>query len=199
MNLERAIFALLAGALTACSQQATTAESSGRAEAPRTVQVDGIEDPRCWYGGCEGPFYSAAPMRFGRFELHDRIDALPAGAVIRGEACDLVGEDGCVFSLPDEGIEYLVVMNWVARKQIRLPMSHALPFGLHGNETRDELVRVMRNLVEAEPRIAALSNGRTLITHEGTLGTLERPEWLDFELDENGRFDEITWQGPPTT
>jgi len=98
-----------------------------------------------------------------------------------------------------DGVEYLLYEHVVARKRMTLPTSYPLPFGLRGDETRDELSRVMRDLIGVETRIVSTAPGSTLITHEGTLGALENPVWLDFELDARGRLKQITWQGPPTT
>lgn len=192
----RAAFFLLA--LAACSPPRQSEAPAAPAERRTQATEAADRDPRCWYGGCEGPFYSAGPARFGRFEVGDRVPAIPDDAVTRSGDCSSDADAyHCSFTLSD-GVEYLIHEQWVARKQIVLPTTHALPFGLRGEESQEELVRRMSELLGVEASVVVVREGRALISHEGTLGTLESPMWLYFELDESGRLSEITWQGPPT-
>ncbi|MEJ0060042.1 MAG: hypothetical protein WDM79_10895 [Terricaulis sp.] len=144
-----------------------------------------------------GPFYAATGVKYGRFEVGDRVTAIPDDAMERWD-CPEVEEEDCAFTLPD-GVEYLLYQNVVARKRIVLPTTHPLPFGLRGEESAEELVAVMQRLVEPEVSIVRYSSGRAGVRHQGTLGTLENPMWLRFGLDDAGRLNEIVWQGPPTT
>jgi hypothetical protein len=195
MKLGRAILPFLI-LLAACSQEARVVQTP-QAQ-PQEPIVPSMQDPRCWYGGCEGPFYSANPVRFSRYEVGDRIDRIPDDAVTRSGDCQSATDDfHCSFTLSD-GVGYLIYEHWVARKRMTLPNSHPLPFGLRGDETQDEVARLVRNLVGVDAKITTLRSGGTLVSHEGTLGTLENPMWLQFRLDEEGRLIEITWQGPPT-
>lgn len=160
--------------------------------------VASVDDPRCWYGRCEGPFHSAEPVRYGRYQVGDEIAAIPVDAITRqGDCASEADNYHCSFTL-DDGIEYLAYDRWIARKRIALPTTHALPFGLRGDETVLELAQLVRHLLGVEARIVPLSRGAILITHGGTLGTLENPQWLEFTVEADGRFSEICWQGPPT-
>ncbi|MEZ5960468.1 MAG: hypothetical protein R3C30_08565 [Hyphomonadaceae bacterium] len=187
--------ALLMLALAACSPQSGPQSAVGQAVAPEEVEESGAP---CWYGGCDGPFYSAAPARFGRFEVGDVVPEIPDDALTRsGDCASDADEFHCSFTLSD-GVEYLIYRQWVARKRITLSNSRVLPFGLSGDESQAQLVRRLSEVLGVEASVVVVREGRALISHEGTLGTLESPMWLYFELDESGRLSEITWQGPPT-
>lgn len=187
--------ALLLLVLAACSPQPAEAPAGSPPQRVQTTEAP-EGDPRCWYGGCEGPFYSAAPARFGRFEVGEQILSIPEDAVTRSGDCADNAVMDCAFTLPD-GVEYLVFERWIARKKMVLPTTHTLPFNLRGDESQEELVRRMGETLGIATSLET-RDGRAWISHEGTLGTLENPMWLYFELDEAGRLSAITWQGPPT-
>lgn len=133
----------------------------------------------------------------GRFEVGDEVAGFPDDTVTRqGDCRD--DDQHCAFTLED-GIEYLMFDKWVARKRLVLPTGRPLPFGLRGDESVEELARVMRNLVGVEAEVTDTHEGGKLVSHAGTLGTLENPMWLYFEFDAEGQLREVIWQGPPTT
>jgi hypothetical protein len=197
MNVSRATILVVAILLAACSERALDTVEPEVVSQPRPTEIDARADDGCWYGGCAGPFYSATPVRFGRFEVGEELEGIPGDAVARSGDCS--SEDNnyhCAFTTTD-GIEYVMFERYVARKRLVVSPGQPLPFGLRSDATVVELAAVMRDLIGVESRIVARDDGVTLITHVGTMGSLDHPQWLYFNVDRQGRFAEIVWQGPP--
>jgi hypothetical protein len=103
----------------------------------------------------------------------------------------------CGFELTD-GVRYSVWGAVVVAKRVPVAPGARLPFGLSGYETPEQALLVMRRVVSAPAEVVQRDDGVRLVTHHGTLGTLENPMWLYFEFSQAGHFTEVILQGPPT-